>query len=97
MTIGYGESSFRGMVELAAGWLIAAYQIGYGLAAFGGGALQRSVSLPTLYRLTAVLAVVMGLCCRSRSRLTYRPPGSPILDDDPISAASVPSEPGRVS
>jgi hypothetical protein len=28
MTIGYGESSFRGMVELAAGWLIAAYQIG---------------------------------------------------------------------
>ena len=36
------------MVELAAGWLIAAtdathhgqYQLGYGLAAFGGGHLQ---------------------------------------------------------
>ena len=40
MTLGYGESSFPGMVELATGWLIAAYQIGYGLAAFGGGALQ---------------------------------------------------------
>ena len=50
MTIGYGESSFPGMVELAAGWLIAAYQIGYGLAAFGGGALQDAVSLPTLFR-----------------------------------------------
>jgi MFS family permease len=61
MTIGYGESSFPGMVELAAAWLIAAYQIGYGLAAFGGGALQQAVSLPTLYRLTAILAVLMGL------------------------------------
>jgi fucose permease len=73
MTIGYGESSFRGMVELAAGWLIAAYQIGYGLAAFGGGALQRSVSLPTLYRCTAVLAVVMGLLSLpiTRSRITH--------------------------
>ena len=47
MTIGYGESSFPGMVELAAGWLIAAYQIGYGLAAFGGGALQEA-DLPAL-------------------------------------------------
>ena len=73
MTIGYGESSFRGMVELAAGWLIAAYQIGYGLAAFGGGALQRSISLPTLYRCTAVLAVVMGLLSLpiTRSRITH--------------------------
>ena len=28
MTVGYGETSFSGMVELAAGWLIAAYQLG---------------------------------------------------------------------
>ena len=42
------------MVELTAGWLIAAYQIGYGLAAFGGGALQKVVSLSTLFRITAV-------------------------------------------
>ena len=41
MTVGYGESTFTRMVELTAGWLIAAYQIGYGLAAFGGGALQK--------------------------------------------------------
>ena len=38
MTVGYGESTFPTFVELAAGWLIAAYQVGYGLAAFGGGA-----------------------------------------------------------
>jgi predicted MFS family arabinose efflux permease len=61
MTVGYGESTFTRMVELTAGWLIAAYQIGYGLAAFGGGALQKVVSLSTLFRITAGLAVVMGL------------------------------------
>ena len=61
MTVGYGETSFSGMVELAAGWLIAAYQLGYGLAAFGGGALQDAVSLATLFRLAAVLAALMGL------------------------------------
>jgi MFS family permease len=73
MTIGYGESSFPGMVELAAGWLIAAYQIGYGLAAFGGGALQQAVALPTLYRLTAVLAVLMGLLSLPIAETLRRP------------------------
>jgi predicted MFS family arabinose efflux permease len=61
MTIGYGESTFPSIVELAAGWLIAAYQVGYGLAAFGAGALQRAVSLPALFRIAAVAMVVMGL------------------------------------
>jgi MFS family permease len=61
MTIGYGESTFPSIVELATGWLIAAYQVGYGLAAFGAGALQRVVSLPALFRLAALAVVVMGL------------------------------------
>ena len=61
MTIGYGESTFPNIVELAAGWLIAAYQVGYGLAAFGGGALQNAVSLSTVFRLTAGLVVVMAI------------------------------------
>ena len=61
MTIGYGESTFPSIVELVTGWLIAAYQVGYGLAAFGAGALQRVVSLAALFRLTAVAVVVMGL------------------------------------
>jgi predicted MFS family arabinose efflux permease len=61
MSVGYGEASFPGFVELAAGWLIAAYQVGYGLAAFGGGSLQSVVSLASLFRVAAVLAVVMGL------------------------------------
>lgn len=61
MTIGYGEATFPSIVELAAGWLIAAYQVGYGLAAFGAGALQRVVSLPSLFRIAAVAMVVMAV------------------------------------
>ncbi|HXW36232.1 MAG TPA: MFS transporter [Acidimicrobiales bacterium] len=61
MTIGYGESTFPNLIELATGWLIAAYQLGYGVAAFGGGALQSVVSLGTLFRAAAAVAVVMGI------------------------------------
>jgi MFS transporter, FHS family, glucose/mannose:H+ symporter len=61
MTVGYGEATFPDFVELAAGWLIAAYQVGYGFAAFGGGALQTVVSLASIFRIAAVLAVVMGV------------------------------------
>ena len=60
MTIGYGESTFPSIVELAAGWLIAAYQVGYGLAAFGAGALQR-VHRPPIFRIAAIAMVVMAL------------------------------------
>jgi fucose permease len=61
MTIGYGEASFPNIVELAAGWLIAAYQLGYGLAAFGAGALQNVISLSAIFRLVAILVVVMAI------------------------------------
>jgi MFS transporter, FHS family, glucose/mannose:H+ symporter len=60
MTVGYGEATFPNLVELAAGWLIAAYQVGYGLAAFGGGVLQNAISLSTIFRLAGLLAVVMA-------------------------------------
>ena len=46
---------------MAAGWLIAAYQVGYGLAAFGGGILQSEVSLASIFRVSAALAVVMAV------------------------------------
>jgi MFS family permease len=61
MTVGYGEATFPSIVELAAGWLIAAYQVGYGLAAFGAGTLQHVVSLSTVFRIAAGAAVGMGL------------------------------------
>ncbi len=61
MTIGYGEATFPSIVELAAGWLIAAYQVGYGLAAFGASALQHVVALTTVFRIAAIAAFGMGL------------------------------------
>jgi MFS family permease len=61
MSVGYGEATFPSIVELAAGWLIAAYQLGYGLAAFGAGALQHLVSLSTVFRIAAGAAAGMGL------------------------------------
>lgn len=61
MTVGYGEATFPSIVELAAGWLIAAYQVGYGLAAFGAGALQHAVSLSAVFRIAAAAAAGMGL------------------------------------
>jgi len=80
ITVGYGESTFPNFVELAAGWLIAAYQVGYGLAAFGGGALQSAVSLASIFRIAGVLAVVMALLAvpvarhqHAHGRVTARP------------------------
>ncbi len=61
MTVGYGESTFPRIVELATGWLIASYQVGYGLAAFGGGALQSVVALSTIFRIAALLAIAMAV------------------------------------
>jgi len=85
MTVGYGEATFPSFVELAAGWLIAAYQVGYGLAAFGGGALQNVVRLSTIFRLSAVLVAGMGLLAVPIARRQRRAaPG-------PMTAAPAPS------
>jgi MFS transporter, FHS family, glucose/mannose:H+ symporter len=61
MTVGYGEATFPELTELAAGGLIAAYQLGYGLAAFGTGLLLRALSLPTVFRIAAAVALAMAL------------------------------------
>jgi predicted MFS family arabinose efflux permease len=74
MTIGYGEATFPGMVELAAGWLIAAYQVGYGLAAFGAGALQHLVSLTTLFRLSAAIMLIAAGLAQVVARRQPSPP-----------------------
>jgi predicted MFS family arabinose efflux permease len=84
MTIGYGEASFPNIVELAAGWLIAAYQVGYGLAAFGAGALQHLVSLSTVFRIAAAAMVAMAFLALVVAR---RQSPSPRPSVPPLSAA----------
>jgi predicted MFS family arabinose efflux permease len=74
MTIGYGEATFPDIIELAAGWLIAAYQVGYGLAAFGGGALQHFVALTTVFRVGAAAMVPMAFLSVAIARHQQRSP-----------------------
>jgi fucose permease len=63
LTIGFGQQELTTIVAFTAGGLIAFYQMGYGLAAFGVGPLQDvlGLSLATIYLATAGVAVVMGL------------------------------------
>jgi MFS family permease len=63
LTLGFGQEELTTIAAFTAGGLIAFYQIGYGLAAFGVGPLEEGlgVSLATIYQATAVVALVMGL------------------------------------
>jgi predicted MFS family arabinose efflux permease len=61
LTISFGQGELTAMSAAVAGGVIAFYQLGYGIAAFGIGPLvDRGVGLPTIYALAAVVAAVMG-------------------------------------
>jgi len=62
LTISFGQAELLAIGASVAGWLIAFYQMGYGLAAFGVGPLQEGLGIPlsTLYLGAAVVAVAMG-------------------------------------
>jgi fucose permease len=61
LTISFGQEQLMAMSASVAGGVIAFYQLGYGIAAFGAGPLQDAgVGLPTIYGFTAVAALVMG-------------------------------------
>ena len=61
LTIGFGEEELAGIAAALAGGVIAFYQLGYGLAAFGvGPLLDHGVSLPTVYAFSALVAAAMG-------------------------------------
>jgi predicted MFS family arabinose efflux permease len=79
LTISFGQD------ELGAGWpgvaggVIAFYQVGYGIAAFGiGPLLDGGVGLPAVYALSAVVALGMGAwsfaVARSRAGPETAPP-----------------------
>jgi MFS family permease len=62
LTISYGQGELVSISAAMAGGVIAFYQVGYGLAAFGvGPLLDAGVGLPTVYALAAGVAVGMGL------------------------------------
>lgn len=62
LTISFGQAQLTTMSTAAAGAIIAFYQVGYGLAAFGVGPLLGSGhSLAGVFQASAVVAAVMGL------------------------------------
>jgi hypothetical protein len=61
LTISFGQAQLTTLSAMAAGGIIAFYQLGYGIAAFGAGPLQAAgVSLSALFGFTAVVALAMG-------------------------------------
>ena len=61
LTISFGQGELVPMSGAVAGGVIAFYQLGYGIAAFGAGPLEESgIELSTLFGYTAIVAVVMG-------------------------------------
>ena len=69
LTISFAEEKLVTISAAAAGWVIAAYQLGYGIAAFGAGPLQDAgITLPTIFAMAAVAAVAMGVLARVITR-----------------------------
>ncbi len=62
LTISFGQEELTAFTAAAAGGVIAFYQLGYGIAAFGvGPLLSGGVELSTIYAFAAVIAAGMGL------------------------------------
>jgi MFS transporter len=61
LTISFGQEELVAFSGAVAGGVIACYQLGYGIAAFGIGPLvDRGVGLPTVFAVAAVVAAVLG-------------------------------------
>jgi hypothetical protein len=61
LTISFGQRKLAGRQAMVAGGVIACYQAGYGLAAFGVGPLTSAgVRLPAVFGTSAVVAAVLG-------------------------------------
>jgi MFS family permease len=62
LTISFGEEDLTALSAAMAGGVIAFYQLGYGIAAFGVGPLQHAdVNLSAIFGLTAFVAAAMGV------------------------------------
>ena len=62
LTISFGQKELPAVSAAVAGGVIAFYQLGYGIAAFGVGPLvDNGVELPTIYAFAALIAAAMGL------------------------------------
>jgi MFS family permease len=75
LTISFGQAELTTLSATIAGGVIACYQLGYGIAAFGvGPLLDAGVKLPAVYAAAAGVAAAMGLLSFVVNR---RPPMNP--------------------
>ena len=80
LTIGFGQKELATMAAALAGGVIACYQLGYGIAAFGvGPLLDAGVTMPTIYGGAAIVAVAMGMVSFA---VTRSAPVSPLVGAD---------------
>jgi predicted MFS family arabinose efflux permease len=62
LTISFGQERLVSMSSSVASGVIACYQVGYGIAAFGIGPLRTAgLTLPEIYGASAAVAVILGL------------------------------------
>ena len=85
LTISFGQEQLVAISASVASGVIAFYQVGYGIAAFGAGPLQRAgLGLSVIFGFTAAVATAMGLLSfvlarphHRVHRLHPRPPSHP--------------------
>ena len=62
LTISFAQADYPAVAATVSGGVIAGYQLGYGIAAFGIGPVHTAgISLSTVYAATALVAVAMGV------------------------------------
>ncbi|GAA1401579.1 MFS transporter [Catellatospora coxensis] len=84
LTISFGQGELTGFTTAVAGGVIAAYQLGYGIAAFGAGPLVNAgTPLSHLYGIAAFVALAMGLLSFA---VAHRRPAPPALHPAPAPA-----------
>lgn len=84
LTISFGQGELTGFTTAVAGGVIAAYQLGYGIAAFGAGPLVNTgTPLSHLYGIAVFVALAMGLLSFA---VAHRRPAPPALHPAPAPA-----------
>ena len=105
LTISFGQEKLTSISAAVAGLVIACYQAGYGIAAFGVGPLRNAgLSLPDLYAVSAGVAVLLGVLSfgvahrrPSPASLHPRPLPQPAASAGPPSAGHQRHPPGPVT
>ena len=84
LTISFGEADLTAISAAMAGYVIAFYQLGYGIAAFGVGPLQGAgVSLSAIFGFTAFIAAAMALLSFFVAHRRPEPAGLPSAGSGP--------------